>query len=166
MKNKPSIKQIIKENKERSKRFLGYRIEKVIDPSTGVEREVKHYDLYNPYTGKGSSVPRKEFKLLSTMKGVLYLPLPMFNDPFVKLIIKEGGIDILAKKTGQSLDALTTTFVQLRYKYDFEFWAVTCVKIRDKKTAQSVPFKLRPAQLKLLTELERLRNEGIPIRVV
>lgn len=53
-----------------------------------------------------------------------------------------------------------------RFENDFAYWAFKCVKIRDKKTGRRVPFMLNRAQRKLLAELERMRLDNRPIRVI
>lgn len=65
--------------------------------------------------------------------------------------------------------ALATTdhaMAMLRFKYDFEYWAYSCVVITDKLTGRNIPFKLNPPQRRLLKELERQRLAGRPIRLI
>ncbi|MDE6314949.1 MAG: terminase, partial [Muribaculaceae bacterium] len=53
-----------------------------------------------------------------------------------------------------------------RFADDFEFWAATCVKIKDKLSGRLVPFVLNRAQRRVLSLLERQRRGGEPIRLI
>ena len=53
-----------------------------------------------------------------------------------------------------------------RIKEDFEFWCARCVKIRDKKSGQVVPFVLNRPQRRLLGVMETQRVAGRPVRVI
>ncbi|MDE5913328.1 MAG: hypothetical protein K2G81_06795 [Muribaculaceae bacterium] len=55
---------------------------------------------------------------------------------------------------------------QERFADDFEFWAATCVKIKDKLSGRLVPFVLNRAQRRVLSLLERQRRGGEPIRLI
>ncbi|MDE7153409.1 MAG: hypothetical protein K2O00_03045 [Muribaculaceae bacterium] len=54
----------------------------------------------------------------------------------------------------------------LRFRYDFEFWAVTCARIKDKSTGRLIPFRLNAPQRKLLALMERQRRAGEPVRII
>lgn len=53
-----------------------------------------------------------------------------------------------------------------RFADDFEFWAATCVKIKDKLSGRLIPFVLNRAQRRVLGLLERQRRSGEPIRMI
>lgn len=55
---------------------------------------------------------------------------------------------------------------KLRMRHDFEYWAVTCVRIKDKESARRIPFRLNAGQRKLLAVFEGMRRAGEPIRVI
>lgn len=57
-------------------------------------------------------------------------------------------------------------WVRLRCRHDFEFWAVTCVKIKDKRSSKLVPFRLNRPQRRVLAMMEEKRTEGEPIRMI
>ena len=57
-------------------------------------------------------------------------------------------------------------WVKLRCRYDFEFWAVTCVNIKDKMSAAIVPFRLNKPQRRIAALMERERKAGRPIRII
>lgn len=52
------------------------------------------------------------------------------------------------------------------YKENFEKWCEDCVKISDKLTGCSVPFRLNSAQKKVLNVMEEMRRTGKPIRLI
>lgn len=54
----------------------------------------------------------------------------------------------------------------VRFKRDFEFWAATCVKIKDKLSGRIVPFVLNRAQRRVLAILESQRTAEKPIRLI
>lgn len=70
------------------------------------------------------------------------------------------------KLKGLVVNDLMMAITEIRIKHDFEFWAATCAKVLDKTSSLVVPFILRPAQRKLLKELEDMRQTDIPIRVI
>ncbi|MDE6629021.1 MAG: hypothetical protein K2K36_06585 [Muribaculaceae bacterium] len=55
---------------------------------------------------------------------------------------------------------------RIRCRHDFEFWAATCVKIKNKTSAHMVPFVLNRPQRRVLAELERMRLARRPIRMI
>lgn len=57
-------------------------------------------------------------------------------------------------------------YMALRFNYDFEFWALHCVKIRHKVTGEMVALRLNRAQRKLLALMEEERTACRPIRVI
>jgi len=124
---------------------------------------------YNPATGLGS--PLKRIKVDFSHADVnysIYFPKQMFDDlPILQKIRDEGSVE---KAVGTN-DFLTTQAIindlsKKRFDYDFEFWAFVCAKIQDKVTKQEIPFILNRAQRKLLSRLEKMRTEGVPIRIV
>lgn len=58
------------------------------------------------------------------------------------------------------------SWVKLRCRYDFEFWAATCVRIKDKMSAAMVPFRLNAPQRRVVALMERERMAGRPIRII
>lgn len=133
-------------------------------------RKSRLFPDYDPVIGTGSLIERKPFQL--SENDVIYLPVYMFEDEAIQAIINdfgnlEGAFE-LAESRGEGQE-LVNEFKALRCKYDFEFWAFSCVKIKPKKKVGKhslVPFTLRPAQRKLLFILERERLAGKPIRII
>lgn len=57
-------------------------------------------------------------------------------------------------------------WVRLRCRCDFEYWAVTCVRIKDKQSGRLVPLRLNRPQRRVLAMMERKRCAGEPVRVI
>ena len=96
----------------------------------------------------------------------------MKNELLVKGMLKYSSVeDFFIRRYGKdSTSKMYKTYfsalIKLRMIYDFEFWAFTCVIITDKISKLDIPFKLNKPQRKLLSVLERLRREGVPIRII
>jgi len=68
-------------------------------------------------------------------------------------------------------DSIAEGIQKLRIKYDFEYWAATCVEIYSKpspESPESVPMMLtlRLSQRIVLAQCEIMRLAGVPIRVI
>ncbi len=127
---------------------------------------------YDPVTGKKSPVPRFTFRLDALH--TIYLPDKMKELPEAKEALEYRTFReyVLAKekeagniREGQYMDEevfndAVRALMVVRCKYDFEYWAYTTIKIRDKKTKQLIPFKCRKAQRYILGELEDERMKG------
>ena len=72
----------------------------------------------------------------------------------------------MLEDTGYAVTLSDRDFAMLRFRYDFEFWAATCVRILHKTTKRSVPFVLNRPQRRLLHALEEQRQAGVPVRVI
>ena len=57
-------------------------------------------------------------------------------------------------------------WVKLRCHHDFEFWCITCVKIKDKLSGQDIPFRLNAPQRRVAAIFESQRTSGQPIRAI
>ncbi len=54
----------------------------------------------------------------------------------------------------------------LRVRHDFEYWAATCVTVKDKPTGRDVKFMLNRPQRRVVALFEQQRCEGRPIRII
>lgn len=129
--------------------------------------KVRHaalFPLYDPYTGVGSPISR--FKLLVCGATYMLLPNSMCAIELVSKIVAAGSIKAFADKHKMKVAAVETSLTKLRLGCDFEFWAVTCVKIQDKQSKRLVPFVLRNAQRKLLAILMQGVEQQQPIRII
>lgn len=126
-------------------------------------------ETYDPMTGEGSPIPR--FKFFLDNDNYILLPNEMRKDETIGLILQHTSLKdfchaVNAEYTSELQDDFLETLMRVRLKYDFEFWAVTCVTIQDKNTGDKIKFRLRRAQKKLIKELEKMRLDGQPIRVI
>lgn len=100
-----------------------------------------------------------------------YLPSTMFDIPVVIALHQYGSFkDILLKTTGkyskEREQKLYKGFIKDRFKHDFEYWALTCIKIQDKISKQYIPFRLNRGQRCTLALFEEMRRNNLPIRVI
>ena len=101
---------------------------------------------YDPERGIGGYGRRVRYKMKDCD---VYIPKGMTEDP-----------EFNAAKRGKR------KFEMLRFRYDFEYWAVKCAKIKDKSSGKVVPFVLNYPQRKLLKELEDDRRQKKPCRII
>lgn len=67
------------------------------------------------------------------------------------------------RPTQEEIDYFWLKVCEERYKYDFEFFAISCITIEDKQSAELIRFELNRAQRMLLSVFEKQRREGIQI---
>lgn len=137
-----NIKSFISENKDRVSNLFGE---------------------YDPIMGVGSPLKRFEFRIYSDQETPLLIPEKMKELIVVENGLKYKSIQQYSEVAGVDFSELLNVFNNLRLKYDFEFWAFSCVEIKPKGKSEMAPFKLRSAQRKLLKELENLRVNDKPI---
>jgi len=133
-------------------------------------RKKKLDTIYNPHTGEGCFGERVQIKIKDAPLKILFIPSVMLSIPVVSILAETQSIkktliknDIPANE--ESFYDFWIQFCELRTIYDFEFYCVSYILIRDKVTAKDIPFVLnRPQRLKLLPELEKMRIEYLPIR--
>ena len=104
---------------------------------------------YDPGKGLGCYGTRVRSMPPAGMSGYMYLPLAMTLD-----------------RDYEHSRADVTAWKRLRCRYDFEYWAATCVKIKHKTEGRLVPFVLNRAQRRVLGVLEDDRTSGRPIRLI
>lgn len=109
---------------------------------------------YDPVSGTGSPIPRKRVTLPEALAEVdrcaePALPLTMLADP--------------AWLPGRLTPA---QYRRLRFRHDFEYWAISCVTIRDKESGKTVAMRLNRPQRRFLALLEEMRRADEPIRVI
>lgn len=128
---------------------------------------------YSPLTGEGSiSVDRVEFYLPDAPIPLMFLPKRMMNDPFVACLLRAGSMSDFIRNhmqmevTYESMDQLWLEFEKVRFRYDFEYWAIVCVTIEPKEGGEDIPFRLNLAQRKYLRQLMDMFIAGVPIRII
>ena len=103
---------------------------------------------YDPVKGIGCHGQRTKVDTGEKRDGVCLLPVSLIEDK--------------SYKTARSRIA----YVKARCRHDFEYWAVTCVRIKDKISSRDIAFRLNAPQRKLLGVMERMRMDGKPVRVI
>lgn len=126
---------------------------------------------YNAISGIGCYGEREYVYVSDAPQKELWLPIGMMNEPSVIALKKYGSIEEVLCSNGfeasdDTYTAFWIDFCELRYKYDFEWFAVSCITIRHKITGKDIPFVLNRGQRLVLERLERMRLEGRPIRLM
>ena len=132
------------------------------------------FSEYDQLHGIGSSIDRMKITYFGNGRIWSYaIPIRMYeeNKDIIDVLVETGSIDKLleyskVKVTNETINNFIKDFSELRFKYDFEYWAITTVKIQDKESKQEIPFRLNRPQRRLLARLEVMRNSNIPIRAI
>ena len=104
---------------------------------------------YEPLSGKGCMGERVE------------VPTPVDGLPYAA--VPKAMVEDVAYS--DSLDK-PDAWRRLRCHYDFEYWAASCVVVKEKNTSADIPFVLNAPQRRLLSVLEADRTAGRPIRII
>ena len=126
---------------------------------------------FNPITGEGSVGNRKKVQIEDMYPYDILLPVPMFHNKLVKLILKVGSIrqfclDRYGECSRETREKVVRKFIQVRCKHDFPFYAYAYNFIKNKEGGRMIHFKLSYPQRYLLSFLEDMRLAGIPIRII
>lgn len=144
--------------------------------------------FYSPATGEGSDTgDRRPLQLPDAPLPVQYIPAAMLDEPLVRQLVEAGSLAGLLRQQGievaddcptptlngerdddtlTHLDSLWREFIRVRIRYDFEFWAYSFVRIKDKLGADDIPFRLNRPQRRILDMLEAMRTADRPIRLI
>lgn len=128
------------------------------------KRNARLFAKYDPLTGENSLLPRKPLAIAEG--STIYVPTYLYDTDIVQGIVRAGSLEAYARELQLPFRDLLDWFNRLRLQYDFEFWAATCVKIKDKQSGKEMPFVLRQPQQKLLTLLTEELFGGNPVRVI
>lgn len=142
--------------------MISKETEKIIKENE--RRLKKQAQPYDPIKGVGSPIER--VRLYFNNSEYINIPQEMANHSFIAKIKEFKSVEVYCKKHGSDRQITEYAIIQLRIKYDFEFWCSTCVKIQDKLSKQIVNFSLRHPQLKLVKVLMDKINKSEPIRVI
>ena len=134
---------------------------------------------YNPSTGEGSdAIDRVKVRIDDHPAGpFLWIPAKLAKEPLAKVVagkhsFEKAAVDISKKlKKEVSVEKVMLDFTKLWFQYDFEYWAVTCIRIKPKLTDETqsgelIPFRLNRGQRKYLKRLMKMVDAGVPVRVV
>ena len=115
--------------------------------SENIRRNALLATSYDPVTGLGCIGTR----IFTPPHGDIpqaYLPAEMLDDPQYAV-----ATDLVS-------------WQRLRCRHDFEYWAVTCVRIKDKVSGCEIPFRLNRPQRRVAAVLESQRIAGQPLRLI
>jgi hypothetical protein len=105
-------------------------------------------ERFDPISGVGCSGSRVEVGPESWTEGKELVPREMLDDP----------------KYPSIHDSLS--WARMRCRYDFEYWAAKCCRIKDKNSRAIVPFILNRPQRRVIKLLETDRRAGRPMRMI
>lgn len=127
---------------------------------------------FNPVTGENSVGKRRVFNCPDFPIPTQYLPVEMFDEPFVKKLRTAGTVKRFIEKymlvpyMKEAVDKVVEQFVRIRNKYDPAFWFATLVFIKRKGGGRDCLFYINRPQRKLLAKLVQLYFDGVPIRII
>jgi len=135
------------------------------------KRKVRLEARYDPITGEGAVGERVKMELTDFPVKTQYIPKEMAEVELIKGLMKAGSVAGFInahpwKKKAPTVNKVIEQIVDLREKYDFQYWAYTQIKIDDKELRGLIPFKLNYAQVVVLEECERLRKADKPINII
>ncbi|MDE5813881.1 MAG: terminase [Muribaculaceae bacterium] len=119
---------------------------------------------YDPVSGAMSPGTRFSITIPELEPSTIHIPAAMQAEDPVKALV--AGRSLTEAFPG-SLENARRRWFELRCRYDFPFWAFKCVKIKGKSgSLEDVAFLLNRPQRKLIGEFEKMREEGLPIRII
>ncbi len=141
------------------------------------EREKQLFVDYNPLTGEGAPGKRRVLHLedyncySKNQAADLHLPIEMFSIGVIYRLAQCESIEEFCWQEYGDYDmdirqSVMEELFRLWGKYDFYFFAYAFARIKNKEGGEDIPFKLRPAQIKLTKKFEGLRKKKKPIRII
>lgn len=156
--------------KKRNRIELPSEVEEILREND--KRNAEITAVFNPITGKNSTGKRIKVTIPDFPIETQWLPVRMMKTPLVKRIIAAGSFDAFMVEefgedyTYEDRQKAIESFVRLRIRYDFPFWAAFYVYIKCKGGGEDVLFKLNRPQRRLVERLERMREARKPIRLI
>lgn len=130
---------------------------------------------YDPVTGEGlASImgdKRVKLEIPDFAVPVQWVPPEMKKNKMLREIVRAGGIDNYISTKKWKYDApghfeIERRLRRIRHRYDFCYWAYSCIRIKHKKLRRRVRFVLNLPQLIVLSKLEDMRRRGVPISII
>lgn len=118
---------------------------------------------YDPVAGDRSPGTRFSITVPELEPSTVHIPVSMREEPEVKVLL--GG-ESLTRAFPGSVENARRRWFELRCRHDFPFWAYKCIRIKAKGGDEGFPFLLNAPQRKLVGAFERMREEGLPIRLI
>ena len=119
---------------------------------------------YTPIRGIGSPIERFRFAIHPQWKPV-YLPVAMQDHPAVVQARAHGSLRAYAEQLEDDFDRVLLDFRRARCRHDFEYWAASVAKIKDKE-GEIVDLSPNKPQREYIRQLERQRLAGEPVRMI
>ena len=136
------------------------------------KRRCKLFTGFDPLTGEGCPSKRRMLEISDMPFPKQKVPLGVYDNPLVSMVRNEGSVKafIIRYYGKQSVYMYFDTVVQMvvvaRAKDDPAFALYVFFRIQSKTTGEMIPFKCNYPQRLVLEELEAMRREGVPIRLV
>lgn len=132
---------------------------------------------YNPVTGEKAPGLRAEMTLTDFLGGrTTYIPVEMFSERFIRVLYNCGSFatyierylddDNLSSDYDSKKETVLRTYIRLRCKYDFYFFAGVYGTIKNKDGGPDITLVLRPAQISIIRPCEEKRKALEPIRII
>lgn len=122
--------------------------EDIIEENRRRNRERDLLERFDPISGVGCSGDRVEVGPEVWTEGKELVPREMLSDP------------------GYASARTPVAWARLRCRYDFEYWAAKCCRIKDKNSTRIIPFILNRPQRRVVKLLENDRRAGRPMRMI
>jgi hypothetical protein len=84
------------------------------------------------------------------------------NTKSVTIFFKNNGVAATPKNVNDILNGINS----LRFYYDFEFWAIMLIVIKEFGSSNDIKFLLNHGQRRILGEIYKCINKGLPIRII
>lgn len=144
-------------------------VEEILDENRRRNAEIKA--VFNPVTGEGAILQRKKIVISDFPIPEQWVPLDMMYEPIVSQLVEAGSITEWMKEmeiedTEKSRTEIIKTFIRIRIRYDFCFWAILYVLIKNKLGGEDIHFRLNRPQRRLIEKFEEMRLARKPIRLI
>lgn len=155
---------------KRKNRVLPPEVDSILQENDRRNAEITA--VFHPITGKNSTGKRVKVTIPDFPIETQWLPVRMMRIPLVKRILEAGSFDAFMEEefgedyTHDDKQKAIESFVRLRIRYDFPFWAAFYVYIKCKGGGEDVLFHLNRPQRRLVERLERMREARKPIRLI
>lgn len=135
-------------------------------------RRCRLFTGFDPLTGDGCPSERKMLAIPDMPFPKQLVPVGVYDNPLVKLVRDAGSVkDFIVRYYGEAsvdmcFEMIVKMLVVARAKDDPAFALYVFFRIQSKTTGEMIPFKCNYPQRLVLEELEKMRRDGVPIRLV
>lgn len=130
-------------------KVAGFTLEELKAENRRRQEKERRTDNYDPYHGIGCAYSAERVAVSSEFTdGEEFVPPEMLEDEDYSRVRSRCD------------------WIRLRLRYDFEFWAAKCAKIKHKSRGEIVPFILNRGQRRVVEVLESQRRAGKPVRLI